>query len=242
INTRDDLARIGVEVPQQLASLFIMDSAEINRITSDAKPLTDFYPKRLGDEAAEDPAIHAFTGTYMRANDAARRFVTSSLIQQTFPDEITNAQLEPFFAIREMRYRTLIEGINWLEALDVNLRGSQLREPVLEYLDSNSFRVALAKRAADDLQQPPVEVLSDLTADAVAARNYQKAIQLLESKRARSTPASDDIYLLTYLYCLTGEVASAEGIANSWQDRNRPYAKWLWGKLQTEYGFHPPND
>jgi spermidine synthase len=241
-NTRDDLARIGVEIPQQLASLFIMDGTEIDQITSDAEPLTDFYPKRLGDITAEDPAIHAFTGTYMRAADAARRFATSNLIQQTFPDEITNAQLDPFFVIREMRYRTGIEGINWLEALDVNLRGSDLREAVLEYLNSNSFRVALAKKAADDLHPPPVEVLSDLTADAVAARDYQKAIQLLESKRARSTLAPDDIYLLAYLYCLTGEVASAERTADSWQDRNRPYAKWLWGKLQAEYGFHPPND
>ncbi len=240
-NTREDLARVGVEVPEQLAALFVMDGDEIDRITNDSRPLTDFYPKRLGEATAVDPAIHQFTSDYMKAADAARRFRSSRLIQQTFPDEIVNGQLEPFFAIREMRYRSRSSDINWLAELDIHLHGSNLREPVLECLDSNSFRIPIAKKAADDLQPPPLEVLSDLIADTVASRDYQKAIQLLESKRARTALAPDDIYLLAYLYCLTGEVASAERIANSWQDKDRPYAKWLWGKLQAEYGFRPPD-
>src|SRR5439155_15078728 len=41
-NTREDLARIGVEVTEQLAALFVMDGDEIDRIASDSKPLTDF--------------------------------------------------------------------------------------------------------------------------------------------------------------------------------------------------------
>src|ERR1051326_794180 len=66
-SSREDLARIGVEVPEQLASLFVMDGDEIDRFAKDAKPLTDFYPRRLGDVTAEDPAIHEFTATYMSA-------------------------------------------------------------------------------------------------------------------------------------------------------------------------------
>src|SRR5438067_5687557 len=104
-STRDDLARIGVEVPEQLAALFVMDGDEIDRITNGIRPLTDFYPKRLGDMTAEDPAIHEFTSGYMQAADAAQRFRSSRLMQQIFPDEIMSAQLEPFFVIREMRYR-----------------------------------------------------------------------------------------------------------------------------------------
>src|SRR5437660_6905523 len=45
-----DLRRIGVEVPQQLGALFLMDGEEIDRITKDVAPLTDLYPKRLTDE------------------------------------------------------------------------------------------------------------------------------------------------------------------------------------------------
>ena len=41
-----DLRRIGIEVPQQLGALFLMDGEEIDQITRDVAPLTDNYPKR----------------------------------------------------------------------------------------------------------------------------------------------------------------------------------------------------
>jgi spermidine synthase len=239
-NTREDLARIGLEVPEQLAALFVMDGEEIDHVANEAKPLTDFFPKRLGEITAVDPAIHEFTSDHMKSSSAADRFRSSRLIQQTFPDEIVNAQLDPFFVIREMRYRASLTETNWLAELDIHLRGSRLREPVLECLDSNEFRVALVKKVAAVSQSPPLELLPDLVADALAQRDYPGAIRLLEQKRSRGAPTADDFYLLTYLYCLNNDVASAEGIAKQTQDRQSPMAKWLWGKLQAEYGFRPP--
>jgi spermidine synthase len=237
-STRDDLARIGVEVPEQLAALFVMDGDEIDRIASGTKPLTDFYPKRLGDVTTEDKAIHEFTASYMKPILAAQQFRSSRLIQKIWPQAMT-AQLEPFFAIREMRYLAGITETNWLAELDIHLRGSRLREPVLETLDTNSFRVALAHEAADNLEPPPVELLPDLIAEALAQRDYDDAIRLLEDKRARAA-TNRDIFLLTYLYCLNGDVAKAESVAIATTDRERPFVKWLWGKLQAEYGFRSP--
>src|SRR6202011_2765993 len=238
-STRDDLARIGVEVPEQLAALFVMDGDEINRIVTGTKPLTDFYPKRLGDVTAEDKSIHEFTSDYMLATSAAQRLRSSQLIQKIWPETMT-AQLEPFFAIREIRYRASLSETNWLAELDIHLRGSRLHEPVLEALGTNSFRIALAEKAADNLQPLPIELVPDLIAEALARRDYREAIRLLEDKRARAAANPDDICLLTYLYCLNGEVAKAESIATSTTNRVRPFVKWLWGKLQAEYGFRPP--
>lgn len=239
-STRTDLARIGIEVPEQLAALFVMDGDEIDRLTAETKPLTDFYPKRLGDVTVEDKSIHQFTSTYMQATSAAERFRSSRLSQEIWPEPMTSG-LEPFFAIREMRYRARLTPTNWLAELDIHLRGSRLRGPVLETLDTNSFRIALAEKAADNLQPPPTEVLPDLVAAALARRDYHEAIRLLEDKRARNAANRDDIFLLTYLYCLSGEVGNAESIATATTDRERPFVKWLWGKLQAEYGFRPPN-
>jgi predicted membrane-bound spermidine synthase len=238
-STRDDLARIGIEVPEQLAALFVMDGDEIDRITNGAKPLTDFYPKRLGDVTTEDKSIHEFTADYMEATSAGRRLRSSRLMQEIWPEAMT-AQLEPFFVIRQMRYRAGLTETNWLAELDIHLRGSRLREPVLQTLDTNSFRIALAEKAADNLQPPPVELLSDLAAAALARRDYPEAIRLLEDKRSRAAAKRDDIFLLTYLYCLSGEVEKAESVATATTDRERPLVKWLWGKLQAEYGFRPP--
>jgi hypothetical protein len=239
-STRDDLARIGVEVPEQLAALFVMDGDEIDRIANGTKPLTDFYPKRLGDATAEDKAIHEFTASYMKPISAAQHFRSSRLIQKIWPETMTMG-LEPFFAIREMRYLANISETNWLAELDIHLRGSRLREPVLETLNTNSFRIAIAEKAADNLQPPPIELLPDLIAGALARRDNDEAIRLLEDKRARAAANRDDICLLTYLYCLNGEVAKAESLATFTTDRERPFVKWLWGKLQAEYGFRPPN-
>ena len=47
--TGADLRTIGIEVPQQLGALFLMDGDEIDRITRNVAPLTDIYPKRLTD-------------------------------------------------------------------------------------------------------------------------------------------------------------------------------------------------
>jgi hypothetical protein len=83
-------------------------------------------------------------------------------------------------------------------------------------------------------------VLPDFVADALARRDYHEAIRLLEEKRTRARATRDEICLLTYVYCLNGEVAKAESVATATTDRERPFVKWLWGKLQAEYGFRPP--
>ncbi|HEV2046597.1 MAG TPA: fused MFS/spermidine synthase [Chthoniobacterales bacterium] len=240
-STREDLARIGVEVPEQLAALFVMDGDEIDRIANGTKPLTDFYPKRLGDVTAEDKAIHEFTSDYMLATSAAQRFRSSRLIQEIWPEAMT-AQLEPFFAIREMRYRASLSETNWLAELDIHLRGSHLREPVLETLDTNSFRIALTERAADNLQPPPIELLPELVAEALARRDYHEAIRLLEDKRARNFANRNDVLLLTYLYCLNGNVEKAEALvaATVGSIEKDWFVDWLWAKLQADFGFHPP--
>ena len=238
--TRADLARIGIEVPEQLAALFLMDGQEIDRLTVGIKPLTDFYPKRLTDITIEDKFIHDFALTYMRASSATERFRLSSLIQEIWPEALKTS-LEPFFIIREMRYRAAASETNWLAELDLHLRGSRLQAPVLEVLGTNAFRVALADKYADSLQPVPVEALPDLIAAALAQRDFARATQLLEDKRNRGVASRNDICLLTYLYCLNGNVDRAESVAASTTDRNGPFVKWLWGKLQAEYGFHPPS-
>jgi spermidine synthase len=238
-NAKSDLARIGIEVSEQLAALFVMDGDEIDRITRDTKALTDLYPKRLSDNTAEDKSIHSFAFEYLRSTSAAERFRSSRLMQRIWPDAVM-AQLDSFFIIREMRYRSRIENTNWLAELDIHLRGSRLREPVLETLGTNSFRVVLAEKAADDLQPPPVATLPDLIAASLAERDYTRAIQLLEKKRASGSTNRDDLLLLTYLYCLNHDMPKAESIANSISNRDEPLAKWLWEKLRADYGFHPP--
>jgi spermidine synthase len=238
-DTKADLARIGIETPKELETMFLMDGDEIDRMARDAKPLTDFFPRRLGDNTELDPAIHEFALNYIHSSSAAARFRASHLIQQIWSDAMS-AQSEPFFVIREMRYRARLENRNWLADLDVHLRGSNLREPVLETLGTNSFRVALAKKIASEKDQLPTEASSDLLADTLADRNYSHAIQLLDEKRNSGIANNGDLMLLTYLCCVNRDISKAESIASTIPNRDEPLTKWLFEKLQAEYGFRPP--
>jgi hypothetical protein len=241
-----DLRRIGVEVPQQLAALFLMDGDDIDRITRDVPPLTDMYPKRLTDEMWNDQENHRFALTYLEAPSALQRFTHSSLIQRIWPEALdpTTAGLESLFNLREARYLSEMNGSNELAELDVYLRRSRLRIPVLEVLQSDGFRLSIAERVANKSQPPPLEAMSDLVAGALAQRDIEGAIRLLENKKDRAPFSVSDTFLLIYLYCLNGEVDKAEALAaaNASAIRKDSFVDWLWRKLQSDFGFHPPSD
>ena len=236
-----DLRRIGIEVPQQLGALFLMDGQEIDRITRDVSPLTDNYPKRLSDAGWDDEASQRFALTYMETLPALQRFLHSPLVAAVWPETL-NSSMESFFVIRESRYLSETVGSNKLAELDVYLRHSGLRIPVLEVLGSDGFRVAIAERVAKKAQPSPLEVMPDLIAGALARRDFNAAIRLLEGEKDRGALSPNDTFLLTYLYCLNGSVDKAEGLAatNANSIKKDWFVDWLWGKLEADFGFHPP--
>ncbi len=240
--TNADLSRIGLEIPQQLGALFLMDAEEIDRITHDIAPLADNYPKRLTDEPWDEQASHHFALTYMEAASAVHRFLRSPLISG-FEWETLKEILESCFAFREMRYRCgTVARCNTLAELDIYLRRSPLRTPVLEVLGSDEFRLAIAERVARNSETLPLETMRDLIAGALARRNIDEAIRLLESENTRGVFSLNDTFLLTYLYCLNGSVQKAEAlaVANANSIKRNWFVDWLWGKLETDFGFHPP--
>ena len=236
-----DLRQIGIEVPQQLGALFVMDAEGIDQITHDVAPLTDCYPKRLTDEPWDEEAGHRFALMYLAAPSALQRFLHSSLAATIWPETL-NKSLESFFILRQTRYLSEMIGSNKLAELDLYLRHSQLRMPVLEVLGSDGFRLAIAEGVAKRSPTPPLEIMPDLVAGALAQRDIGGAIGLLETEKDRGVSSLNDTFLLTYLYCLNGSVEKAEAlaVANVGSIKKDSFVDWLWGKLATDFGFHPP--
>jgi spermidine synthase len=243
-NTGADLLRIGVEVPEQMSTLFVMDGDEIERLTQVVEPLTDFFPKRLSDAEPDLVAAIRFAFSYLEAAGALRRFSSSRFIREIWPNEWKKS-LEPLFIVRENQYRKEISGANWLAALDLYLRHSRLRTPVLAAQDTDEFRLALAEKVASQWSASvPIDALRDLTAGALARRDIAGAIHLLEQERERGFVNINDVFLLIYLYCLNGNVDQAEALATaeaSSIEKQDWFVKWLWGDLQAEFGFRPPS-
>ena len=239
--TGEDLRRIGIEDPAQLAALFVMDSAEIRRITADVQPLSDVYPKRLGDAAPDPEATHRFVWRYLEAAPALANFRASALMQRLFPS-VSASQMELFFLVRETRYLSQLIGSNWLAELDLYLRHSRLRSPVLEVLRTDEIKLSLAKHLSSTVDRPPAEAAADLIAGRLASRDLNGAVVLLEAERQLKRLTSERMFLLTYLYCLTGRVADAEALANEHRlTATRDwFTSWTWKRLQAEFGFRPP--
>ena len=238
-----DLRRMGIEVPQQLGALFLMDGEEIDRITHDVAPLTDNYPKRLTDAPWDEGASHRFAMTYMETLPALQRFLHSPVVGAMWPESL-NKSMESFFVIRESRYLSETMGSNKLAELDLYLRHSGLRMPVLEVLGSDGFRLAIAEQVAKRSQTPPLETMPDLIAGALARRNINGAIRLLENEKDLGVFSPNDTFLLIYLYCLNGSLEKAEGLAatNANSIKKDWFIDWLWGKLENDFGFHPPTN
>ena len=168
------------------------------------------------------------------------------MINQIWPETLNPeaAELESFFTVRQTRYLSEIAGSNKLAELDLYLRHSRLRIPILEVLGSDAFRVSIAERVAKGSETPPLEVMPDLIAGALAQRKIDRAIKLLESEKDRGVFGANEIFLLSYLYCLNGSVEKAETLVadNAASIKKDSFVDWLWEKLQTDFGFHPPAD
>ena len=236
-----DLRRIGIEVPQQLGALFVMDGDEIDRITRDVAPLTDDYPKRLSDAPWDEKANFEFAAAYMEPASVAERFLRSPLISRIWPEALSKS-MKSLFAVRETRFLSETVGSNKLAELDLFLRGTRLRMPVLEALGSDELRLAIAQRVARETESPPIETVPDLIAGALARRDLNEAIRLPEGQKDRGAFGVREIFLLTYLYCLNGSVGKAETLVANNADsiKKDQSADWLWEKLEKEFGFHPP--
>ena len=152
--------------------------------------------------------------------------------------------MQSLFAVRETRYLSETVGSNKLAELDLFLRGTRLRVPLLETLGSDELRFAIAQRVAREIEPPPLDIMPDLIAGALAQRDLGEAIRLLENQKDRGALGIHEVLLLTYLYCLNANVDKAEALAaaNSSLIDKDSSADWLWKKLESDFGFHPPVD
>ena len=219
-----------------------MSGDEMDRLTRDVAPLTDNYPKRLSDAPSDKKANFEFAAAYMEPGSVAERFLRSPLVNRIWPEALSKS-MTSLFAVRETRFLSETVGNNKLAELDLFLRGTLLRTPVLEALGSDELRLALAQRVARNTEPPPVEIARDLIAGALAQRNIDRAIQLLEREKDYGPLGANETFLLAYLYCLNGSVDKAEILttANAAAIKKDWFVDWLWEKLRSDFGFHPPS-
>jgi hypothetical protein len=149
----------------------------------------------LSDAPPEPAPILALAASYLDAAAAYQHFRSSPLIARVWPESLRDVP-EVLFAVRDTRFTTESHGGNWLAELDLYLRHTTLRTPVLDVLHSDDWKIAIAEARARGATAPPSEALPDLVAAAVARRDYAGAIRWLDLTRDQPDNPNDPYLLI----------------------------------------------
>ena len=95
--TARELARLGLEKPEQLGATFIMDAAALKEFTRDSLPVTDNYPKRISGFRG-DAGTMSLQQYHSLLNTAVSRelFRSSPLVSSLWPQSIRSQTLDYF--------------------------------------------------------------------------------------------------------------------------------------------------
>ena len=94
----DELARLGLERPEQLGATFLADAEQLSRWTDGAAPLVDDRPLRLGHEIPGLVETRAVFAPWLEPEAARRRFEASAFVRAAWPPDLREDSLAYFDA------------------------------------------------------------------------------------------------------------------------------------------------
>ena len=228
-----ELRALGIEVPEQLGALFIADASQLRPYVADTPPLTDDWPKRLGNDDQTVEEARATYGAWLDTDANRRRFLASRFIAAAWPPALRERSL-PYFDVDR-----LIEDSFVGTPIPVTQRLRQvehlLRETPLETLPLWRLEVSgdglHAVRALLARGVPEERFLEPLARAALARRDLDAALALLERIHRPRDPGL--LYLRGLVLALAGHGDEVQALARSnrgWlpQDAaSRSFWDWL---------------
>jgi len=178
----DDLRALGIDSPERLASLFVMDGERLREWIGDTPPLVDDFPRRVSHRTQ---ARRVAERGYMRRvteADSWESFRSSETMRGIWPDSL-HAGSGAHFARRQ-----IVNDLTWGRPLPVDFLLRSVLDPLLRnYVlracasDDDAQRIlgdVLDGALADD--DPGGEVLRHLAAGAAQRGEYAVAERFLE--------------------------------------------------------------
>lgn len=203
-DNRQELVRIGLEIPEQLGPLFIGDAAYLKELTADTAALTDDRPRLIHAPGSREDR-DALMWQWRDTRKARERFVASSFIATLFPPEIKAR------GARNYENQRLVNDLLFPEKTPVRqtqvlhqvLTGTRLQMPVLMLLNSDPDVQRELAKAPEAVRAKPewrVHRLAGLLAD----RNYSSALELMKDMPKEQLPYPDLIEYVQFVVQRTG--------------------------------------
>ena len=209
-----ELRALGLELPEQLGTLFMLGADDLAALTRDTPPLDDDHPKRLGNRTLGARVLGATWVPWLDVEQARRRFAQSELVARLWPPRL-RAGTDAWFETRrevESHFGVETRRPGGLERLHTSLTETPLRTLPLWQLGSDAFRLEAARRArARGLADPAIEL--ELALGALAERDWEAAARGLAAARRAGATDGRAHRLEVYALCMAGRPAEARAAA-----------------------------
>jgi spermidine synthase len=204
----------GLEHPAQLGASFLADAAQLRQWARNTPPVTDDQPKRLRpaqDFDSEPPDYEQ----WLQVDGARRRFEASAWIAAHWPSQYLAWTPQYFVVQPVLNGQVVADPVKTLPQVDVLLRHTDLRVPILWMLDTDMTEQAiLERRLADGAKGVRPEYAFALGAGALAERDYARAAVLLTQAAERNSRAGP---VAAYALCRAGAPHRAQAVRGAKQ-------------------------
>ncbi len=255
-----EMARLGVERPEQLGALFIGDADYLRSLAADTPALTDNHPKRLEAPVAPRAADDALLVELADTAAARQRFAASAFVVRVWPAALRERSL-PYFDAQHVINAHLYGNTSSsaIEDVHATLTTTPLSTPALWRLGSNPDIQAAIERTPPGARTDPrmqfhigLRLLSERRY-AEAADTLGRATALAENAVPRMGPIADNAFALQiYALCMADQRGLAQervrapwlqsladrGITDQDSERNAPLPPyWTW--MNDTFGIDP---
>jgi spermidine synthase len=228
-----ELTAVGLETPEQLGALFMADADQLSEWVADTDPLTDDWPKRIGNDRHLSEVARRTYRPWLDAEANRRRFRDSDFIRKIWP-EVWRERTDELYGVQQIiddAYGRSVVG------LTERLQGLHLLLTRTDFETAPLMRVGITTdlmRAIDALVRkgaPKGRYVESLARRAVAQRDYGLASQLLE--QIRRPRDRDVIFFRIYVYAMDGRLDRARDLAErnaSWtpdDEEARRFREWM---------------
>lgn len=235
------LRELALEGPDDLAAMFLADSADLQRFSGSARPLEDGFPGRLSTSPATPADRRAFLDL-LEPGGARERFRRSRVVRELWPAGLPEPEPEAFDT------RAMLDLCLWspqsltLEGLRDRLLRSRRRAAVLWLLGSTERHQRLAARAATNGASAPL-VAEHQAVGALADRSFERAAELFGSAAERAEPGNRELLRIKQAFALglAGRRAEAASLVREFAPQASPAGASGWRWLAREYGPSEPD-
>jgi spermidine synthase len=186
VSTR--LREIGIELPEQLGALFMVDTPELQAIRRETPPLDDDKPGQIGQDVVAATRVGPDHIPLLAIKKGREAFSKSEFVRRHWPPGLRE-RTDAWFYYRRYAHRNffgdnrkLLERIPQLHEL---LTETPLETNLLWLLGTNVDEVE-ASRLAREAGNPDPAIDMLLASDAMASRRFEEAAESFE--KARQSP------------------------------------------------------